>query len=127
MTFVQFIYSIVIILLITFCVLLSFFIIHKTIRRSRNKLDELTFEELFEIVNTIISNEISLYERNIFNNGGRIIEKATYDNYYRDILQNIFESISDDLVRNITQYLNKESFYSMVSREVQVYLNSKIS
>lgn len=126
MTFIQFIYAIIIILLITSCVIFSFFIIHNRLKRDTHKLDTLSFDELFEIVNTVINNEVSLYERNIFNNGGKILEKATYDNYYKDILQNIFEALSDELIENITQYLTKDSFYSMVSREVQVYLNSKI-
>lgn len=92
----------------------------------KNKLDELTFEQLFEIINIIINNEISLYERNIFDNGGKIIDKASYDNYYKDIFRNVLESLSDDLVNHVTVYLNKDSFYSMISREIMVYLNSKV-
>jgi hypothetical protein len=92
----------------------------------KSKLDELTFEELFEIINIIINNEISLYERNIFDNGGKIIDKASYDNYYKDIFRNVLESLSDDLVNHVTVYLNKDSFYSMISREIMVYLNSKV-
>jgi len=92
----------------------------------KSKLDELTFEELFEIINIIINNEISLYERNIFDNGGKIIDKASYDNYYKDIFRNVLGSLSDDLVNHVTVYLNKDSFYSMISREIMVYLNSKV-
>lgn len=92
----------------------------------KSKLDELTFEQLFEIINIIINNEISLYERNIFDNGGKIIDKASYDNYYKDIFRNVLESLSDDLVNHVTVYLNKDSFYSMISREIMVYLNSKV-
>lgn len=91
-----------------------------------NRLEDLSFEQLFEIVNVITSNEISLYERNIFDNGGKILNKATYDTYYKDIFKNVLDALSDELVANITMYLNKESFYSMISREIMVYLNSKV-
>ena len=91
-----------------------------------NRLEDLSFEQLFEIVNVITTNEISLYERNIFDNGGKILNKATYDTYYKDIFKNVLDALSDELVANITMYLNKESFYSMISREIMVYLNSKV-
>lgn len=126
MTFIEFIYSIVLVILITLCVLIAFFTIYKSINQNKTRLSQLTFEQLFEIVNLIISNEVSLYERNIFNNGGKILDKATYDNYYRDIMENVYKAFSTELVANITLYIDKESFYSMVSREIMVYLNNKI-
>ena len=126
MIFIEFIYSIVLVILITLCVLIAFFTIYKSINQNKTRLSQLTFEQLFEIVNLIISNEVSLYERNIFNNGGKILDKATYDNYYRDIMENVYKAFSTELVANITLYIDKESFYSMVSREIMVYLNNKI-
>lgn len=126
MTFIEFIYSIILTLVIFLCVLSLFYIGYKTIKSNKKPLQELSFEELFEIVNIIINNEISLYERNIFNNGGRILTKASYDNYYKDILQNVYNSLSDELVNNITVYINRDSFYTMISREIQIYLNAKI-
>lgn len=125
-TFIEFIYAIIAILLITICILVSFFVVYKSISRNKKRIKELSFEELIQIVNIITNNEISLYERNIFNNGGKILDKASYDNYYKDILENIFKAISDDMIACITEYIDKESFYSMISREVLIYLNSKI-
>ena len=126
MTFIEFIYSIILTLVIFLCILSLFYIGYKTIKSNKKPLQELSFEELFEIVNIIINNEISLYERNIFNNGGRILTKASYDNYYKDILQNVYNSLSDELVNSITVYINRDSFYTMISREIQIYLNAKI-
>jgi hypothetical protein len=126
MTFIEFIYSIILTLVIFLCILSLFYIGYKTIKSNKKPLQELSFEELFEIVNIIINNEISLYERNIFNNGGRILTKASYDNYYKDILQNVYNSLADELVNNITVYIDRDSFYTMISREIQIYLNAKI-
>ena len=113
---------------LTGSILFMYLIIKKTENRSKynNRLDNLTFEQLFEIVNVIISNEISLYERNIFDNGGKILDKSTYDTYYKDIFKNVLDALSDELVSNITKYLKKDSFYSMISREIMVYLNGKV-
>lgn len=125
-TLMEFIYTLIIILVIFFCVLILISVLYKLHVKSKKPLEELNFEQLFEIVNLIISNEVSLYERNIFDNGGKIFDKASYDNYYRDIMENVYKSFSTDLVNSITRYIDKESFYSMVSREIMVYLNNKI-
>lgn len=113
---------------LTGSILFMYLIIKKVENKSKynSRLDNLTFEQLFEIVNVIISNEISLYERNIFNNGGKILDKSTYDTYYKDIFKNVLDALSDELVSNITKYLKKDSFYSMISREIMVYLNGKV-
>ena len=126
MNFFSFLYIALLVIIISICAVTSFFVIYKTILKSRNRVNELSFEELFEIVNIIISNEISLYERNIFNNKGKILDKASYDNYYKDILQNVYNALSDEIVNSVTVYLDRESFYTMISREIQIYLNSKI-
>ena len=94
--------------------------------KNKNRLEELSFEQLFEIVNIIINNEISLYERNIFDNGGKILDKSTFDTYYKDIFKNVLDSLSDSLVDAISSYINKESFYTMISRNIMIYLNSKV-
>lgn len=91
-----------------------------------SKLDDLTFEQLFEIVNIIVNNEISIYERNIFDNGGKLLDRSTYDTYYKDIFGNVLKALSDDLINHITPYLTRESFFNMVSRQILMYLNSKV-
>ena len=113
---------------LTGSILFMYLIIKRVESKSKynSRLDNLTFEQLFEIVNVIISNEISLYERNIFDNGGKILDKSTYDTYYKDIFKNVLDAPSDELVSNITKYLKKDSFYSMISREIMVYLNGKV-
>jgi len=113
---------------LTGSILFMYLIIKRVESKSKynSRLDNLTFEQLFEIVNVIISNEISLYERNIFDNGGKILDKSTYDTYYKDIFKNVLDALSDELVSNITKYLKKDSFYSMISREIMVYLNGKV-
>lgn len=124
--FMDFLYTLIIIFVIFILLIVLIALIYKLRNTRKDPLSELSFEQLFEIVNLIISNEVSLYERNIFNNGGKVLDKATYDNYYKDIMENVFKSFSDGLVTNITKYIDKESFYSMVSREIMVYLNNKI-
>jgi hypothetical protein len=124
--FTDFIYTLITIFVIFVLILVLVSLIYSLRNTRRNPLNELSFEELFQIVNIIISNEVSLYERNVFNNGGKILSRESYDNYYKDILENVFNSFSDNLVSSITVYIDKDSFYSMVSREIMVYLNNKI-
>lgn len=90
------------------------------------RTQDLTIEELFSSINTIVSNEISLYERNILENGGKIITNASYQNYYKDIMENITKSLSRDIIDRVSFYLKEDALITMISREVKIYLNSKI-
>lgn len=83
-------------------------------------------EDLYQTLALIISNEISLYERSIFENGGKIVTNATFDNYYKDICQRVYDSLSDQLMTQFSFYLTKEAVYKIVSRTVKNYLTEKI-
>lgn len=92
----------------------------------KQRTQDLTIEELFNSINVIVNNEISLYERNILDNGGKIITNASYQNYYKDIMENITKALSPDIVARISFYLKEEALITWISREVKIYLNSKI-
>lgn len=83
-------------------------------------------EDLYQTLAIIISNEITLYERSIFENGGKIVTNATFDNYYRDICQRIHDSLSDELMNQFSFYLTKDAVYKIISRTVKNYLTEKI-
>lgn len=83
-------------------------------------------EDLYQTLAIIISNEISLYERSIFEHGGKIVTNATFDNYYRDICQRIHDSLSEELMTQFSFYLTKEAVYKIISRTVKNYLQEKI-
>lgn len=90
------------------------------------RTQDLTIEELFSSINAIVSNEISLYERNILDNGGKIITNASYQNYYKDIMENISKSLSPDIIDRLSFYIKEDALITMISREVKIYLNNKI-
>ena len=92
----------------------------------KQRTQDLTIEELFNSINVIVNNEISLYERNILDNGGKIITNASYQNYYKDIMENITKSLSPDIIARIGFYIKEEALITWISREVKIYLNSKI-
>lgn len=94
--------------------------------RFKQKTEFLSIEDVITAVNLVIRTEISLYERNVFDNGGRILTNSSYENYYRDITENILKALSKDIIDKATFYFTKESLYSMISREVKIYLNDKI-
>lgn len=90
------------------------------------KNTELSVSELFSSIGIVINNEISLYERNLLDNKGSVLTNATYDTYYKDLTTNIINALSDDIVERLSFYITREALYKMISREVQIYLNSKI-
>lgn len=86
----------------------------------------LTINDLLEAVSIVVNNEISIYERNAFDNKGMILSNSTFDNYYKDIMKNILNALSPQIIERLEFYITKESLYRLISREVQVYLNDKI-
>ena len=92
----------------------------------KQRTQDLTIEELFNSINVIVNNEISLYERTILDNGGKIITNASYQNYYKDIMENVTKSLSPDIIARIGFYIKEEALITWISREVKIYLNSKI-
>lgn len=92
----------------------------------KKKANIAPIEDLYQTLAIIISNEITLYERSIFENGGKIVTNATFDNYYRDICQRIHDSLSDELMNQFSFYLTKDAVYKIISRTVKNYLTEKI-
>ena len=86
----------------------------------------LTINDLLDAVSIVVSNEISIYERNAFDNKGMILSNSTFDNYYKDIMKNILNALSPQIIERLGFYITKDSLYRLISREVQVYLNNKI-
>lgn len=124
---VSIITAIILIMAFVFIFCIYKFIILKY-RSIKTKLSmHLTVEELLDAISIVVTNEISMYERNLFDNKGKILSNATYDNYYKDIMQNISDALSPEIIERLEFYITRESLYRLISREVQVYLNEKIS
>ena len=127
MSFMLFI-SIIFLIAISLMMLFGFiYSVYKyVIIKFKAKNTELSVSELFSSIGIVINNEISLYERNLLDNKGSVLTNTTYDTYYKDLTTNIINALSDDIVERLSFYITREALYKMISREVQIYLNSKI-
>ena len=114
---------------IILCMLFAFvFCVYKFIvLKFKPKNTDLTIDQLFSSIGIVINNEISLYERNLLDNGGKILSNATYDTYYKDLTTNIINSLSEDVIKRLEFFITRKALYQMISREVQIYLNDKIT
>ena len=126
MSFKTFLFIALLIILIAVTVVISVQLIMKILVRNRNKIQKLTIDELFDAIAMVVTNEISLYERNVLDNKGKIVSNASYENYYKDIMKNVCESLSDDIIDRLSFYINRQSIFTWISREIKIYLNNKI-
>ena len=126
MSFKTFLFIALLIILTAVTVVISVQLIMKILVRNRNKIQKLTIDELFDAIAMVVTNEISLYERNVLDNKGKIVSNASYENYYKDIMKNVCESLSDDIIDRLSFYINRQSIFTWISREIKVYLNNKI-
>lgn len=126
MSFKTFLFIALLIILTAVTVVISVQLIMKILVRNRNKIQKLTIDELFDAIAMVVTNEISLYERNVLDNKGKIVSNASYENYYKDIMKNVCESLSDDVIDRLSFYINRQSIFTWISREIKIYLNNKI-
>ena len=126
MSFKTFLFIALLIILTAVTVVISVQLIMKILVRNRNKIQKLTIDELFDAIAMVVTNEISLYERNVLDNKGKIVSNASYENYYKDIMKNVCESLSDDIIDRLSFYINRQSIFTWISREIMIYLNNKI-
>mgnify|MGYP003414964028 FL=1 len=124
MLFISIIFLIAISLMMIFGFIYSVY--KYVIIKFKAKNTELSVSELFSSIGIVINNEISLSERNLLDNKGSVLTNTTYDTYYKDLTTNIINALSDDIVERLSFYITREALYKMISREVQIYLNSKI-
>ena len=90
------------------------------------KTSGLTFADMLTSLNTIIENEIELYEKSIFEGGGKIGSNAQFENYYKDLVERILGDLSDEFFNRMCVYMSKEALVAFICRLVKAYLGEKV-
>ena len=85
-----------------------------------------TLTELLVTLNTVINTEITLYERNVFSTKGALTN-SNFENFYRDIVNNVINSLSDDFFVKMGFYLKPDAVVSIICRNVRDYLVEKVN
>ena len=86
----------------------------------------LSMSELMVSLNTIIENEINVYERSIFDGGRKIVNNSQYNNYYKDLAERIIDDLSPEFFERVSFFMKKEAIVSLICRTVKDYLSEKI-
>ena len=81
-----------------------------------------TLPELLITLNTIINTEFTLYEKNVFSTKGALTN-ANFENFYKDITNNVINSLSDDFFIKIGFYIKQEAVVSIICRNVIYEVN----
>lgn len=102
------------------------FIVKKIYLPMRYQTMNLTTEEYFNELGMIINGEISIYERDIFENGGKYLNDNTFENYLNDICKNIEKAIPDGFYERFSYYMNERATKEFIVRTVRAYLSEKL-
>ena len=102
------------------------FIFKKVLPYYKRYSANLSMSELLVSLNTIIENEINVYERSIFDGGRKIIHNAQYNNYYKDLAERIIDDLSPEFFERVSFFMKKEAIVSLICRTVKDYLSEKI-
>lgn len=103
------------------------FIVKKIYLPMRYQTMNLTTEEYFNELGMIIDGEIKLYEKDIFENGGKFLNDNTFENYLRDICKNIDRAIPDEFYERFSYYMSPIATKEFIVRTVRTYLTSKLA
>jgi energy-coupling factor transporter transmembrane protein EcfT len=82
--------------------------------------------ELLIVLTTVINTELALYEKNVFNTKGTLTN-ANFENFYRDITNNVINSLSDNFFVKIGYYIKAEAVVSIICRTVKDFLIEKVN
>ena len=102
------------------------FIFKRVLPTYKRETTEISFSELLVALNTIIENEIDLYDKSVFEGNGRIGSSAQFENYYKDLVERILVSLSDDFFDRMEVYMKKEAVAAFICRLVKAYLGKKV-
>ena len=89
------------------------------------RTSNISISEILAILNSVINAEIDMYEKNIFTKRGALTN-ANYENYYRDLVDNICNSLSEEFFFKSRIFLKEEAIVKIICRAVKQYLNEKI-
>ena len=102
--------------------------VSKLISKSNNAASDRkeSFDTLLGILLSMISVELDLYEKEIFNDRMGITN-ANFANFMQDICSAINSHISPDFMRMITVYVTEDFVYTLIAKKVKAYLASKVA
>ena len=107
-------------------VIAASFICKKVLPYYKRYSANLSMSELMVSLNTIIENEINVYERSIFDGGRKIVNNSQYNNYYKDLAERIIDDLSPEFFERVSFFMKKEAIVSLICRTVKDYLSEKI-
>lgn len=115
---------IMILIIVTFILVGVSILINKSNKNSRQPNE--SFDTLLGILLSMISVELDLYEKEIFNDRMGITN-ANFANFMQDICSAINSHISPDFMRMITVYVTEDFVYTLITKKVKAYLVSKVA
>ena len=88
---------------------------------------DLSMPELLTALNAIIENQITLYNKSIFEGGQKkIASNAQFENYYRDLCDRILNDLSPEFFERMSFFMKKEAVVALICRTVKEYLSENM-
>lgn len=85
---------------------------------------DIDFRKALDIIQSIISIELELYENDIFNQQ-ETLTNSQYENYLRDVVGHIENALTPEIIRAISVYMTEDEIYTWIVRLVRRYFDEK--
>ena len=121
-----FITALIIVAVLICIYLLASSFVNKVLVPYKYKTFNLSTEELFQSLDIVVKNEIDMFEKSVFENGGKLLNNQTFDNYYKEICTRIVEDLSEEFLNKFEYYMDRKSLIRFITRLVRSYLSEKI-
>lgn len=123
----KWLFALIIITIIVIEIVLAITIVLKRVLVNyKRQTADLSVTELLTSLNAIMENEITIYERSIFEGGRKITTNAQFDNYYNDIVNRIIDDLSPEFFDRMSYFMKKEAVVALICRTIKAYLADQI-
>ena len=88
---------------------------------------DLSMTELLTALNSVIENQITIYNKSVFEGGKKKIASNTqFENYYKDLCNRILDDLSPEFFERMSFFMKKEAVVALICRTVKEYLSENV-
>lgn len=103
------------------------YIINKVYVPMKYKTMNLTTEEFYNEFALVIQHVCDMFEKDVFENGGKFLNEQTFENYYLEICNLVEKAIPEEFYDKFAYYMSPRTAKEFAVQFVRTYLISKIS
>ena len=85
-----------------------------------------TMEDVLAIVSTVLEIQFATYQNNIFSGEERILNTASFENYYKDLTKHVIGALSPSFFKKASLYIKEDALIEIICSMIREYLQKKV-